>query len=127
MAVVDDGDLGAFSNPFQQSPPKSSQPQKGSIPLVCTPYPQALVTPHNLLQKKKLRLVDVFKKAGMERRKIKREDFIKVIKEVRQEQKSKERLQLCPIFLHANPEQTEELQQGAFLLALLSENGSHEL
>ncbi|XP_054662647.1 EF-hand calcium-binding domain-containing protein 12-like [Grus americana] len=73
----------AVTDSLDQSPPKSSQPQKGSIPLVCTPYPQALVTPHNLLQKKKLRLVDVFKKAGMERRKIKREDFIKVIKETK--------------------------------------------
>ncbi|KAM9251851.1 uncharacterized protein FYN16_013215 isoform 4-T7 [Cariama cristata] len=68
----------------QRSPPKSSQPwKKGSIPLVCAPYPQALVTLHNLLHKKKLRMVDVFKKAGMNGRKIKRADFIKVIKETK--------------------------------------------
>ncbi|XP_059688099.1 EF-hand calcium-binding domain-containing protein 12 [Gavia stellata] len=63
---------------------ESSQPQKkGRIPLICAPYPQALVTLHNLLHKQKLRMVDVFKKAGMEGRKIKRADFIKVIKETK--------------------------------------------
>ncbi|NXF41460.1 EFC12 protein, partial [Nyctibius bracteatus] len=61
---------------------ESIQPQKkGVIPLICIPYPQALVTLHNLLHKKKLKMVDVFKKAGMDGRKIKRADFIKVIKE----------------------------------------------
>ncbi|NXJ99450.1 EFC12 protein, partial [Corythaixoides concolor] len=60
----------------------SSQPRKkGPVPLACAPYPQALVMLHNLLHKKKLRMVNIFKKAGMDRRKIKREDFIKVIKE----------------------------------------------
>ncbi|KFV46697.1 EF-hand calcium-binding domain-containing protein 12, partial [Gavia stellata] len=69
---------------LDRSPPKSSQPQKkGRIPLICAPYPQALVTLHNLLHKQKLRMVDVFKKAGMEGRKIKRADFIKVIKETK--------------------------------------------
>ncbi|XP_050768132.1 coiled-coil domain-containing protein 81-like [Gymnogyps californianus] len=63
---------------------ESSQPwKKGSIPLVCAPYPQALVTLHNLLHKKKLRMVDVFKKAGMDGRKIQRAAFIKVIKETK--------------------------------------------
>ncbi|NXV85938.1 EFC12 protein, partial [Calonectris borealis] len=67
---------------LDHSPSKSSQPRKkGSIPLVCAPYPQALVTLHNLLHKEKLRMVDVFRKAGMDGRKIKRADFIKVIKE----------------------------------------------
>lgn len=119
---------GYFSNPFQCSPPKSSQPwKKGSVPLVCAPYPQALVTLQNLLHEKKLRMVDVFRKAGVDGRKIQRADFIKVIKEVHREQNSSELLQLRPIFPHANPEQMEELQQGAFSLALLSESGSHNL
>ncbi|NXK53668.1 EFC12 protein, partial [Chauna torquata] len=62
----------------------SSQPRKkGSVPLIYAPYPQALVTLHNLLRKKKLTMVDVFKKAGMEQRKITRADFIKVIKETK--------------------------------------------
>lgn len=118
--ILNNADLRVFSNPFQHSPPKSRQPwKKGTVPLVCAPYPQALVTLHNLLHKQKLRMVDVFKKAGMDRRKITRTDFIRVIKEVRREQKNNEQLQLCPIFLHADPEQMEELQQGAFSLALL--------
>ncbi|NXS51101.1 EFC12 protein, partial [Balaeniceps rex] len=63
---------------------ESSQPwKKGGIPLVCAPYPQALVTLHSLLHKQKLRMVDVFRKAGMDGRKIKRADFIKVIKETK--------------------------------------------
>ncbi|NXN53631.1 EFC12 protein, partial [Rynchops niger] len=63
---------------------KSRQSQKkGAIPLVCTSYPQALVTLHNLLHEKKLRMVSVFKAAGMGGRNIKREDFIKVIKETK--------------------------------------------
>ncbi|NWS26564.1 EFC12 protein, partial [Polioptila caerulea] len=74
----------AVSDSPDCSPPKSSQPwKKGSIPLVCAPYPQALVTLQNLLHKKKLRMVDVFKKAGMDGRKILRADFIKVIKETK--------------------------------------------
>lgn len=72
-------------------------------------------------------MVDVFRKAGVDGRKIQRADFIKVIKEVPREQNSSELLQLRPIFPHANPEQMEELQQGAFSLALLSESGSHNL
>ncbi|NXW50500.1 EFC12 protein, partial [Nyctiprogne leucopyga] len=64
--------------------PKSSQPRKKcGIPLVFAPYPQALVTLHNLLNEKKLTMVEVFQKAGMEKRKIKRADFIKVIKETK--------------------------------------------
>ncbi|NWQ89786.1 EFC12 protein, partial [Burhinus bistriatus] len=63
---------------------KSSQPRKkGTVPLICAPYPQALVMLHNLLHEKKLRMVAVFKAAGMDGRKIKREDFIKVIKETK--------------------------------------------
>ncbi|NXI70579.1 EFC12 protein, partial [Anseranas semipalmata] len=63
-------------------PPKSSQPRKkGSPPLICAPYPQALITLHNLLHKQKLTMVDIFKKAGMDQRKIMRADFIKIIKE----------------------------------------------
>ncbi|KFR02379.1 EF-hand calcium-binding domain-containing protein 12, partial [Nipponia nippon] len=63
------------------SPPASCQPwQGGHPPLIRAPYPPALVTLHNLLRKQKLTLVDVFKKAGMDRRKITRADFIHVIK-----------------------------------------------
>ena len=120
MVILDNGDLRVFSNPFQHSPQKRSQPwKKGRVPLVCAPYPQALGTLHDLLDKKKLSIVGIFKNAGMDGRKIKRADFIKVIKEVHREQKSNELLPLCPIFLHAHPEQVEELQQGAFSLALL--------
>ncbi|XP_076216249.1 EF-hand calcium-binding domain-containing protein 12-like isoform X2 [Aptenodytes patagonicus] len=74
----------AVTDSPDHSPPKSRQPRKkGIVPLVCAPYPQALVTLHNLLQKQKLRMVDVFKKAGMDRRKITRADFIRVIKETK--------------------------------------------
>ncbi|XP_009987536.1 PREDICTED: EF-hand calcium-binding domain-containing protein 12, partial [Tauraco erythrolophus] len=74
----------AVTDSLEHSPPKSSQPQKKrAIPLVCAPYPQALVTLHNLLHKKQLRMVNIFKKAGMDGKKIKRKDFIKVIKETK--------------------------------------------
>ncbi|KAM6229235.1 EF-hand calcium-binding domain-containing protein 12 isoform 1-T1 [Spheniscus humboldti] len=74
----------AVTDSLDHSPPKSRQPwKKGTVPLVCAPYPQALVTLHNLLHKQKLRMVDVFKKAGMDRRKITRADFIRVIKETK--------------------------------------------
>ncbi|NWT44555.1 EFC12 protein, partial [Chroicocephalus maculipennis] len=74
----------AVTDSLDHSPPKSRQSQKkGAIPLVCAPYPQALVTLHNLLHEKKLRMVSVFKAAGMGGRNIKREDFIKVIKETK--------------------------------------------
>ncbi|XP_072702898.1 EF-hand calcium-binding domain-containing protein 12-like [Ciconia boyciana] len=74
----------AVTDSLDHSPPKSSQPRKkGTIPLICAPYPQALVTLHNLLHKQKLRMVDVFRKAGMDGRKIKRADFVKVIKETK--------------------------------------------
>uniref|UniRef100_A0A8C9ER10 CCDC81 HU domain-containing protein n=1 Tax=Pavo cristatus TaxID=9049 RepID=A0A8C9ER10_PAVCR len=69
-AVIDLGD----------TTPASSQPQK-DIPPPCIPYPQALVTLHNLLRKRKTTLVNVFKKAGMEGRNIKKADFIKIIKQ----------------------------------------------
>ncbi|XP_049682280.1 EF-hand calcium-binding domain-containing protein 12 [Accipiter gentilis] len=69
--------LGVLSH----SPPASGQPwQGGHPPLIRAPYPPALVTLHNLLHKQKLTMVDVFKRAGMDRRKITRADFIHVIK-----------------------------------------------
>ncbi|KFV56384.1 EF-hand calcium-binding domain-containing protein 12, partial [Tyto alba] len=72
----------AVTNSLECSLPESSQPRKKDrIPLVCAPYPQSLVTLFNLLHKKKLRIIDRIKKAGMDERKIKRADFIKVIKE----------------------------------------------
>lgn len=58
----------------------SSQPQKDVAP-PCIPYPQALVTLHDLLRRRKTTLVNVFKKAGMEGRNIKKADFIKIIKQ----------------------------------------------
>ncbi|KFW89451.1 EF-hand calcium-binding domain-containing protein 12, partial [Phalacrocorax carbo] len=74
-AVTDSPDL---------SPPKSSQPpKKHGIPLIQAPYPQALVTLQDLLHKQKLRLVNVFKRADMDGRKIKREDFIRIIKKTK--------------------------------------------
>ncbi|KAM6365313.1 EF-hand calcium-binding domain-containing protein 12 [Pluvialis apricaria] len=79
------GRRAAVTSPATDSPdllpPKSSQPRKkGTVPIVCASYPQALVTLHNLLHEKRLRMVSVFKAAHIDRRKIKREDFIKVIK-----------------------------------------------
>ncbi|NXQ87159.1 EFC12 protein, partial [Nyctibius grandis] len=74
----------AQTGSLDHSPPKSSQPKKKRvIPLICAPYPQSLVTLHNLLHKKKLKMVHVFKKAGMDGKKIKRADFIEVIKETK--------------------------------------------
>ncbi|NXC20956.1 EFC12 protein, partial [Corythaeola cristata] len=74
----------AVTDSLEVSTECSSQPwKKGPIPLACVPYPQALVTLHNLLHKKKLRMVNIFKKAGMDGKNIKREDFIKVIKETK--------------------------------------------
>ncbi|XP_035170427.1 EF-hand calcium-binding domain-containing protein 12-like [Oxyura jamaicensis] len=64
-------------------PPRSQTRKKGSPPLICAPYPQALITLHNLLQQQKLTMVDIFRRAGMEQRKIMRADFIKVIKETK--------------------------------------------
>ncbi|KFP10794.1 EF-hand calcium-binding domain-containing protein 12, partial [Egretta garzetta] len=73
----------AMTQSPDRSAPKSSQPcRKGGVPLVCAPYPQALVRLHNLLHEQKLTMVNVFKKAGMDGRKIKRADFIRVIREV---------------------------------------------
>ncbi|XP_071884235.1 EF-hand calcium-binding domain-containing protein 12-like isoform X5 [Anas platyrhynchos] len=64
-------------------PPRSQTRKKGSLPLICAPYPQALIALHNLLHQQKLTMVDIFRKAGMEQRKIMRADFIKVIKETK--------------------------------------------
>ncbi|NWY62433.1 EFC12 protein, partial [Chionis minor] len=74
----------ATTDSLDLSPPKSSQPrQKGIVPLVCAPYPQALVRLQNLLHEKKLKMVALFKAAGLDGRKIKRDNFIKVIKETK--------------------------------------------
>ncbi|NXT18516.1 EFC12 protein, partial [Syrrhaptes paradoxus] len=74
----------AATDSLDCSPPASSQPQKkGRTPLVCAPYPQALTRLHKLLHKKNLHIVDVFKNAGMDRMKIKRADFIEVIKKTK--------------------------------------------
>ncbi|XP_050760328.1 EF-hand calcium-binding domain-containing protein 12 [Gymnogyps californianus] len=63
------------------SAPASGQPwQGGHPPLIRALYPTALVRLHNLLRKQKLTMVDAFKRAGMDRRKITRADFIRVIK-----------------------------------------------
>ncbi|KAM6395163.1 EF-hand calcium-binding domain-containing protein 12-like [Rhynochetos jubatus] len=74
----------AVTDSLDHSPPKSSPPRRRSrIPLVSAPNPQALVTLHSLLHKQKLSLVNVFRKAGVGGRKMKRADFIKVIKETK--------------------------------------------
>ncbi|XP_072732223.1 methyl-CpG-binding domain protein 4 isoform X1 [Ciconia boyciana] len=81
MMILGNSALGVFSTLFQCSPPASCQPwQEGRLPLIRAPYPPALVTLHNLLRKQKLTMVDVFKRAGMDRRKITRADFIHIIK-----------------------------------------------
>lgn len=85
MVPMGSGGLVMSPCPFQSSPSRSSQPRRGPAPLVCVPCPQALATLHELLQLRKLRVVDVFRKAGMAGRKIKRQDFIRVIREVRSE------------------------------------------
>ncbi|POI34308.1 hypothetical protein CIB84_001942 [Bambusicola thoracicus] len=70
----------AVTDNLGDTTPASSQPQK-DVPPLCIPYPQALVTLHDLLHKRKTTLVNVFKKAGMEGRNIKKADFIKIIKQ----------------------------------------------
>ncbi|XP_010568511.1 PREDICTED: EF-hand calcium-binding domain-containing protein 12 [Haliaeetus leucocephalus] len=71
----------AMTRSLGRSPSASGQPwQGGHPPLIRAPYPPALVTLHNLLRKQKLTMVDVFKRAGTDRRKITRADFIHVIK-----------------------------------------------
>ncbi|NXU27558.1 EFC12 protein, partial [Thalassarche chlororhynchos] len=63
------------------SPPASCRPwQGGHPPLIRAPYPPDLVMLHNLLHKQKLTMVDAFKRAGMDQRKITRADFIHIIK-----------------------------------------------
>ncbi|XP_062441787.1 EF-hand calcium-binding domain-containing protein 12 [Rhea pennata] len=56
---------------------------RGSAPVIRVPYPRALVMLHNLLHKHSLKMVDLFRKADMDRGEITREDFIKVIKETK--------------------------------------------
>ncbi|NWH19741.1 EFC12 protein, partial [Grus americana] len=71
----------AVTHSLGSSPPARCQPlQGGHTPLICSPYPLALITLHNLLRKQKLTMADVFKRAGMDRRKITRADFIRIIK-----------------------------------------------
>uniref|UniRef100_A0A8C0G2L5 EF-hand calcium binding domain 12 n=1 Tax=Chelonoidis abingdonii TaxID=106734 RepID=A0A8C0G2L5_CHEAB len=52
------------------------------IPLINAPYPQSLITLHNLLHKQKLKMVDLFRKADKDKKQFMRSDFIKVIKGV---------------------------------------------
>uniref|UniRef100_K7FKQ8 EF-hand calcium binding domain 12 n=1 Tax=Pelodiscus sinensis TaxID=13735 RepID=K7FKQ8_PELSI len=60
---------------------KHDQPhQKRIIPLIKAPYPQSLITLHNLLHKQKLKMVDLFKKADKDKKRFVRSEFIKVIK-----------------------------------------------
>uniref|UniRef100_A0A8C8SML9 EF-hand calcium binding domain 12 n=1 Tax=Pelusios castaneus TaxID=367368 RepID=A0A8C8SML9_9SAUR len=56
------------------------------IPLINAPYPQSLITLHNLLHKQKLKMVDLFRKADKDKKRFIRSDFIKVIKEVHRNQ-----------------------------------------
>ncbi|XP_074861527.1 EF-hand calcium-binding domain-containing protein 12 [Carettochelys insculpta] len=55
-------------------------PQRRVIPLINAPYPQSLITLHNLLHKQKLKMVDLFSKADKDKKQFMRSDFIKVIK-----------------------------------------------
>ncbi|NXE53816.1 EFC12 protein, partial [Casuarius casuarius] len=74
----------ALSRSPECSPPESRRLwHMGSAPLIHAPYPQALFTLHSLLHKHNLKMVEVFRKADMDRKKIMREDFIKVIKETK--------------------------------------------
>lgn len=80
--------------------------------------PLALVTLRDLLRKQKVTMVEVFKRAGTDRRKTTRADFIHIIKAVRRELKRNKLLQLCPIFLACKPRVLSvELQEGALSLA----------
>ncbi|XP_048785270.1 EF-hand calcium-binding domain-containing protein 12 [Lagopus muta] len=67
----------AVTDKLGDTTPASSKPQ----PPPCIPYPEALIALHNLLRKRKTTLVNIFKKAGMEGRNIKKADFIKIIKQ----------------------------------------------
>nr|XP_009679429.1 PREDICTED: EF-hand calcium-binding domain-containing protein 12 [Struthio camelus australis] len=74
----------ALTHSPECSPPESSQlRRRRTAPLIRAPYPQALVVLHSLLHKHNFKMVDLFKKASMDRGKIMREDFIKVIKETK--------------------------------------------
>lgn len=84
MVILGNGGLGVFSTLFQCSPLASCQPWQGGRP------PLALVTLRNLLHKQKLTMVDVLKRAGMDRRKTTRADFIHIIEVVGRELKRNE-------------------------------------
>uniref|UniRef100_A0A7M4ES83 EF-hand calcium binding domain 12 n=1 Tax=Crocodylus porosus TaxID=8502 RepID=A0A7M4ES83_CROPO len=60
--------------------------RKGIVPVINVPYPHALVLLLYLLRKKKLRMVDLFKKAKMTSKNITREEFFKVIQAVSREE-----------------------------------------
>ncbi|XP_019358494.1 PREDICTED: EF-hand calcium-binding domain-containing protein 12 [Gavialis gangeticus] len=65
---------------LKSPPPKRRQScRKGVVPVINVPYPHALVLLLYLLRKKKLRMVDLFKKSKMTSKNITREEFFKVI------------------------------------------------
>lgn len=94
VVILAVGMAGYFPIPFQDTTPASSKPQ----PPPCIPYPEALIALHNLLRKRKTTLVNIFKKAGMEGRNIKKADFIKIIKQVCRAQESNKQLMLTLTF-----------------------------
>ncbi|XP_038264391.1 EF-hand calcium-binding domain-containing protein 12 isoform X1 [Dermochelys coriacea] len=72
--------LAATRNLETLLPKHDLPPQRGVIPLINAPYPQSLITLHNLLHKQKLKMVDLFRKADKDKKRFMRSDFIKVIK-----------------------------------------------
>ncbi|KAJ6668294.1 hypothetical protein lerEdw1_015671 [Lerista edwardsae] len=59
------------------------RPRKRITPSIKAPYPDSLLTLQNILQKHKLKLVDIFHKVDKSRTmKFKRKDFLKVMQEV---------------------------------------------
>ncbi|XP_048348212.1 EF-hand calcium-binding domain-containing protein 12 [Sphaerodactylus townsendi] len=71
----------ATSSTEEQLPARKT---KRTIPVVTAPYPESLITLQNLLQKQKLKLVDVFGKEDRSRTmNFKREDFIRIIEKTR--------------------------------------------
>uniref|UniRef100_A0A452ICU5 Uncharacterized protein n=1 Tax=Gopherus agassizii TaxID=38772 RepID=A0A452ICU5_9SAUR len=72
--------LAATRNLENLLPKHDLPPQRRVIPLINAPYPQSLITLHNLLHKQKLKMVDLFRKADKDKKQFMRSDFIKVIK-----------------------------------------------
>ncbi|XP_065264834.1 EF-hand calcium-binding domain-containing protein 12 [Emys orbicularis] len=72
--------LAATRNLENLLPKHDLPPRRRVIPIINAPYPQSLITLHNLLHKQKLKMVDLFRKADKDKKQFMRSDFIKVIK-----------------------------------------------